>query len=210
MSLQASNGDGGGSGDCPDEKDKTITDLKTQVLNLQAENDTLLSQVNDLTDQVSKLSITPEDPQPEAVSDEALRKRLMRICSRKADGNLKLIQVFFERFTPKAPCVGFGVIQGLTFTEPSTVTFKPPAAQPNFTLSPLRSLKVPEKVHKAWAAGGADRNNLLKLFQESGLDQDRGTTKMMSRLFELSGGAVIICFKTRSVFAIQLEVSMFC
>lgn len=69
---------------------------------------------------------------------------------------------------------------------------------------------MPEKVHKAWAAGGADRNNLLKLFQESGLDQDRGTTKMMSRLFELSGGAVIICFKTRSVFAIQLEVSMFC
>ena len=36
----------------------------------------------------------------------------------------------------------------------------------------LRTLKVPESVHKAWAAGGADRTKLLKQFAEAGLDKE--------------------------------------
>lgn len=33
---------------------------------------------------------------------------------------------------------------------------------------------MPEAVHKAWAAGGADRAKLVKLFQDAGLDKESG------------------------------------
>lgn len=79
-----------------------ITDLETQLLNLQAEKNCLLDQVTDLTEQLNKLSITPEPAESEVVSDEALRKRLMRLCSRKADGNLKWIQVFLNAVYPQS------------------------------------------------------------------------------------------------------------
>ncbi len=83
----------GGSGHCPDEKDLKITALETQLVNLQVENDTLMGKVNELTEQVGRLTLEPslEEQEPAGtVSDEALRKRLMRICSRKADGILDL------------------------------------------------------------------------------------------------------------------------
>lgn len=36
----------------------------------------------------------------------------------------------------------------------------------------LRTIRVPENVHKAWEAGGTERNQLIKLFGEAGLDKE--------------------------------------
>lgn len=32
---------------------------------------------------------------------------------------------------------------------------------------------MPENVHKAWEAGGTERNQLIKLFGEAGLDKEK-------------------------------------
>ena len=79
----------GGSGDCPDDKDLQILDLHVQVRNLQAENLTLQEQVDKLTLQMEDLSIASPEKEETMVSDEAVRKRLMRICGKKTDGNLR-------------------------------------------------------------------------------------------------------------------------
>ena len=52
-----------------------ITDLETQLLNLQAEKNCLLDQVTDLTEQLNKLSITPEPAESEVVSDASLQSQ---------------------------------------------------------------------------------------------------------------------------------------
>ena len=64
-------------------------------MNLEAENSTLLDKVNELTLQLQQLSVSCEpeksdnngDP-VEGLSDDAIRKRLMRICSKRQDGIL--------------------------------------------------------------------------------------------------------------------------
>lgn len=82
-----------GSGGCPDEKDVTINGLQTQILNLEAENTTLLEKVDELTSQLQQLKVSPSDPGNDGdlaggLSDDAVRKGLMRICSRKQGGTL--------------------------------------------------------------------------------------------------------------------------
>ena len=73
--------------------------METQIVNLQAENSTLLEKVDELTMQLQQLKVdTPSDANGdngEALSDEAIRKRLMRICSKRKDGTLG-IHCFFD------------------------------------------------------------------------------------------------------------------
>lgn len=86
---------GGGSGDCPEEKDMEIEGLRTQIVNLQAENETLQGKVDELTYNLQQLTVQnapgDDDDPPDAdddVSDGAVRKRLFRMCKKKADGKL--------------------------------------------------------------------------------------------------------------------------
>ena len=74
------------TGECPDEKDVQIIDLQTQILNLQAERDSLISKVSDLELQLGHDG-PPADEQEEQVdcvglTDAAVKKRLMRLVGK--------------------------------------------------------------------------------------------------------------------------------
>ena len=83
---------GGGSGEPPDAKDLRITTLEMELRLLQAEKTDLENQVLDLNQQLLSQKKSPEKPDGNGlddegdVSDAAVRKRLARLCSRKADG----------------------------------------------------------------------------------------------------------------------------
>ena len=88
---------GGGSGDCPEEKDMEIQGLRTQIVNLQAENETLQGKVDELTYNLQQLNLqsSPGDDDNDEqndgdddVSEGAVRKRLFRMCKKRADGKL--------------------------------------------------------------------------------------------------------------------------
>ena len=93
---------GGGSGSCPEEKDMEIEGLRTQIVNLQAENETLQGKVDELTYNLQQLKIQG-DPGPggdedqldldDDVSDGAVRKRLFRMCKKRADGKLGRVEL---------------------------------------------------------------------------------------------------------------------
>lgn len=57
--------------------------------------------------------------------------------------------------------------------------------------SQLRNIQVPEQVYKAWEAGGAERTNLVKLFQEAGLDKDWCQSSHALVVVEIVGGLLV-------------------
>ena len=51
---------------------------------------------------------------------------------------------------------------------------------------------MPEKVQKAWDAGGAERSHLIKLFAEAGLDKENVEVKK-SYVFGLFSKSFSVC-----------------
>ena len=76
-----------------------INQLEAEVLNLRTENGTLLEQIKELEEKMNAITLSPtpsglvdEDGLP--LSDAAIKKRLMRLCSRKADGKLGMSFIY--------------------------------------------------------------------------------------------------------------------
>ena len=74
-----------------------IQGLRTQIVNLQAENETLQGKVDELTYNLQQLNLqsSPGDDDNDEqndgdddVSERAVRKRLFRMCKKRADGKL--------------------------------------------------------------------------------------------------------------------------
>ena len=61
---------------------------------MEAERDTLREDLADLNEKLNELKISEPEPTEDILSDQAVRKRLMRLCERKKDGNLGFYQYF--------------------------------------------------------------------------------------------------------------------
>lgn len=84
------------TGDCPETSAHDVQALLGQIASLKLENTRLHQQNADLNAELNNIRVSQEseDPEvplpedPEAPSEEALRKRLERMCKRRTDGNL--------------------------------------------------------------------------------------------------------------------------
>ena len=86
-------GDTGGGPDREQELQRQLSDLKSQVMNLQTENVQLKQERHDLTVELNNIKASetggqqPDEGENE-ISSDAARKRLFRLCKRAADGQL--------------------------------------------------------------------------------------------------------------------------
>lgn len=90
----------GDTGGGPDDESKLLAkihQLTNQLSKLRAENANLQSERDQLSAEIANMKLgetfepapeNPEGEEPAAVSDEAARKRLWRLCKRGADGTL--------------------------------------------------------------------------------------------------------------------------
>lgn len=118
-----------------------IKRLQQELSNVQAEKADLLAELAQLRHIERTQPAAPEGAVE--LSDEAIRKRLDRMCAYNAKGTLVCTL-------------------GVCMTAIEKISLP----------SKLRNLKVPQDVYNAWHSSNAQRAELTKLFKESGFDKE--------------------------------------
>ena len=117
----------------------------------------------------------------EGISDEALRKRLNRLCERKKNGHLGYV---FRNNTHTSNYSRMYYIQL------------------------LRHLQVPEEIHNLWLKGGEDRKLLGQRLQECGLDKESSIVTLVLLLCAFTDITCFlgICLQDKFITTVCLEI----
>ena len=153
----------GETGESPDE----VCALKAMNMQLEAEKAGLEQEVANLRKQLSDMTLNQPDEgdtQNEhtfpSTTDEAVRKRLGRICSRTSTGKHGQ-ELVWQKY-----CISRSMYSDLLSNmtrSPQNIVFK------------LRMLQVPLEIHNEWRQGGASRARLQELFQQCNFDKAYGS-----------------------------------
>ena len=154
--------------------------LREQVAGLEVENRNLHQQLEVLQ---GKAKDDSDNDAPTAeLTDDAVRKRLQRLCERKKNGPLRNVLVDCLHARNHGH-----ILDSLTCIHP-------------------RSLQVPESIHQLWLKGGVDRNELMKQLRDVHLDKVAGYGDIGHSCFLLRRGPYTSLHAWQDRFVKNVEI----